>query len=351
MRKLIVVLLATVLWAIPLSAQTNQAELILDHDGGVVSASWSSDETRIVTASEEGVAIIWSATDGEQLQTIDHNGNPLTHALWFGDDVHIVSADESGLVQYADAETGEIVQSWQIDGTPLALEISADESSLFVFTSEGNGAIWTIDGEEVAAVSRSGRIIGADWSADETQIRAYSEDGRIVVWDVATGETLATFSLAYRGILLGIGWNDDDSRMLAWYADGRVIAYETDGVSVNQRGISDVQHGSFVQQAIFSMDGSRVMSWSGDDNIRVWATASGQAEFALPHEDWVVGAIWNDTESQIMSWSHIYVYIWNSTELSQQFEHDNLVRGAIFNSDSTQILSWSWDGTARVWEF
>jgi len=350
MQKFIAVILALLLATWTLSAQSDEASLTLEHDEGVVTASWNMDESQILTADEAGFVQVWSAEDGEKLTTIDHNGNPLTHALWFSDNISVLSADESGLIQYASSETGDILQSWEIDGMPVALELSDDESSIFVFTSAGNGAIWTTDGKEIVAVSRSGAIRGADLSADETQIRSWSEDGRVVVWDIATGESVATYSLPHRGMLLGVEFNSDDSRVLAWYTDGSVFAYETDGVSVVNRPISSVRHRSFVQQAIWSNDESSYMSWAGDDTVHVWETETGRSEQVVRHEDWVVGAEWNMNESRILSWSHIYVNVWNSIIRQDRFEHDNLVRGAIWNSDATQVLSWSWDGTARVWD-
>ena len=350
MKKGIIIMCWLVLSVWTLSAQSTEATFILEHDEGVVTASWNIDETQILSADEAGFVKIWSAEDGDLVNTIDHNGNPLTHAIWFSDNAHIVSADESGLVQYTSAETGDILQSWQIEGIPLSLELNADETRIFVFTSEGNGAIWSTDGDDIVTVSRSGAIRGADLSADETQIRAWSEDGRIVVWDVETGETVETFSVPYRGMLLGVEFNHDDTRLLAWFTSGAVLAYETNGVSVTERPLSSVQHRSFVQNAIWSDDETSYMSWAGDDTVNVWNTETGQSEQMLRHEDWVVGAEWNMNESRILSWSHVYVNVWDQDMQEAYFEHDNLVRGAIFNSDATKVLSWSWDGTARIWD-
>ena len=106
MVRLFSALFAICLIASPIAAQSADAELVLEHSAGVVTASWNPTETQILTAAQSGVAQLWSADDGELLLTIDHEGNPLTHALWSKDGNSILSADESGLVIQSRAEDG-----------------------------------------------------------------------------------------------------------------------------------------------------------------------------------------------------------------------------------------------------
>jgi len=93
------------------------------------------------------------------------------------------------------------------------------------------------------------------------------------------------------------------------------------------------------------------MTWSADNTVRLWDAESGDGLQELDHADWVNGAIWNNDESRIMSWSHTRVYLWDENgELITQLPHDNLVNGAAWNSTESQILSWGWDGNAYIWE-
>lgn len=350
MLRLFTALLALCLAALPIAAQSPDAELVLEHSAGVVTASWNPQETQILTASQSGEAQVWLATDGELTLSIDHEGNPLTHALWSENGASIVSADESGLVIHSRASDGERIHDWQVEGMPNQLALSADGTRAFVFTAEGKGAILSLlDGRILAAVERSGAIVSAGWSADDSQARAWSEDGRIVAWDAATGDEVATYSLPHRALLQGLQWNHDDSRLLAWFADGSVFVYETNGANINGRALARVRHRSFAQRAIWSGDESEVMSWAADDTVHVWSVADSRSQLVLRHEDWVVGARWDPAESRVLSWSHIYLYLWEGETLRNRFQHGNLVRGAVWNEAASKILSWSWDGTARVW--
>ena len=336
--------------ALPIAAQPEEATLVLEHSGGVVTASWNPSETQILTAAQSGLAQIWSAEDGALLQSIDHDGSPLTQALWSEDGQTILSADESGLVLQSRAEDGERITAWQVDGMPIHLALNADGTRAFVFTANGKGSILSLtDGSVPTTFERSGAIVSAAWSADGSQVRAWSEDGRIVAWDAASGENAATYSLPHRALLQGLVWNHDDSRLLAWFADGTVAVYETDGASLNGPSLAGVRHRSFAQRAIWSVDETRVMSWAADDTVHVWSVADSRSALVLRHEDWVVGARWDPDETKVLSWSHIYLYLWAGETLQKRFQHGNLVRGAVWNKSASQILSWSWDGSARVW--
>lgn len=348
-RLLALALLAGLLLA-PAAAQAPEAALTLQHDGGVVTASWNAEETQILSATERGRVQVWAADDGELLQEISHGGNPVTHAIWLQDGAAILSADESGLVVLSAVEDGAMQLSWQLEGMPIALTPNADQTALLALTREGVGAILSLsDGVRLFHFEAPAEVSGAVYSADESQVRVWNESGQVFTWDLASGAALS-YDLPGRGMLLGLAWSADDSRLLAWYTSGTVNVYKTDGSGVSGRAISGVRHSSFVQQAAWSSDESRVMSWAGDDTVHIWSVAGGRSQQVFRHEDWVIGARWDPAETRVLSWSHIYVYLWQSETQWQRFRHRNLLRGAIWNSEATQVLSWSWDGTARVWD-
>ena len=348
MVRALMILLAAAALMIPTAAQPAEAELTLEHGSSVRAASWNAAETRILTAEGNGSIHVWSAEDGERLLSFHEGGSAVTHARWALADTAILSAEESGAVLLSDAADGTIIYRWELAGLPLAVELSRDETTALVFTRAGIGAILSLeDGEMMRRFEAPVEIGGAAWSADGTEVRAWSEAGRIYAWDVETGEE-RNYTLPQRGMLLGLQWNADDTRLLAWFTNGAVQVYETDGDSIGGRAISSLRHRSFVKRAIWSRDESMVMSWAGDDTVHIWSVDGAQSQRIYRHDDWVIGARWDDLEARVLSWSHIYVYLWDE-ESPRRLRHRNLVNGASWNNDGTRILSWSWDGTARVW--
>ena len=350
MPRILFVIIMLLVAALPIAAESTEAALTLQHEAGVVSAAWNADESLILTASQDGRARVFSAVDGGAQLTIEHAA-PLTHALWVGGDEAILSADETGLVMLSRATDGALLSQWTLQSRLLQLELNAANSLALAFSEAGEGALLSLfDGATAATVQRDGALVGAGFSADERYIRAYAEDGSIVVWEAETGAEAAAFSLPHRAMLRGLQWTHDDSRLLAWFADGSVSVYESGAMSVGGRAIRSIRHRSFAQRARFSRDETLVMSWAADDTAHVWRIADGASQLLLRHEDWVVGALWDKDERRILSWSHIFLHVWDGDDLTHKFRHDNLVRGAVWNSDSTRLLSWSWDGTARVWQ-
>ena len=271
MLRFLILILSSLLLTVPVLGQPAEAELLLELDSGVVTAAWNAEETQILTATERGLAQVWAAEDGELLQSISHDGNPITHALWMQGGAAILSADESGLVLLSSVADGAMQRSWRLDGMPIALLPNAAETALLAFTRLGKGSILSlVDGRSLIEFEAPVEIDGAGWSADERQARAWSEAGRIYVWDAESGEE-SNFALPQRSMLLGLEWNADDSRVLAWFTNGAVQVYETEGAGVASRAVSSVRHRSFVQQAIWSRDESMVMSWAGDDTVHIWS--------------------------------------------------------------------------------
>ena len=349
MVRLIAALLAAALYMIPAMAQSSEAELALEHNSSVRIASWNADETRILTAEGNGAIHVWSAEDGERLLTFHEGESTATHAHWILGATSILSAHESGSVLLSHAADGATIASWKLDGLPIALELNAAGSAALAFTRAGDGAVLSLeDGELTRRFEAPVEISGAVWSADETQVRAWSEAGRIYAWDVATGDAFE-YGLPHRSMLLGLDWSADETRLLAWFTNGAVQVYETDGRNVRGRAISGVRHRSFVKRAIWSADESMVMSWAGDDTVHIWSVDDGSSQRVYRHDDWVIGARWDDAEERVLSWSHIYLYLWQDDEFLRRFRHGNLVNGALWSDDGKRILSWSWDGTARVW--
>ena len=246
------------------------------------------------------------------------------------------------------AADGAAIVEWRLAGLPLALELNRAGTAALAFTRAGLGAILSLeDGEMSRRVQAPVEISGAAWNADETEVRAWSEAGRIYAWDVESGEE-RNYALPQRSMLLGLQFSEDDTRLLAWFANGAAQVYETDGMSVGGRAVSGARHRSFVKRAIWSADESLVMSWAGDDTVHIWSAENGASQRILRHDDWVIGARWDEREERVLSWSHIYVYLWDE-DSPRRLRHGNLVNGALWSNDGARILSWSWDGSARIW--
>ena len=77
--------------------------------------------------------------------------------------------------------------------------------------------------------------------------------------------------------------------------------------------VARMAHDGSVSGALFSRDGSRILSWSYDKTLRLWDAATG-------------------------------------APIGPAMRHDGPVSGALFSRDESRILSWSYDKPLRLWD-
>ncbi|CAG7849907.1 SubName: Full=Uncharacterized protein {ECO:0000313/EMBL:CCA70337.1} [Serendipita indica DSM 11827] len=116
-------------------------------------------------------------------------------------------------------------------------------------------------------------------------------------------------------------------------------------------------HQGDVNAVAFSPDGSRIVSGSDDNTIRVWDTDTGQSlgEPLQGHEDSVVAVAFSPDGSQIVSGSlDKTLRLWDvatGEPLGEPLQgHEDGVMAVAFSPDGSQIVSGSSDNTLRLWD-
>lgn len=183
----------------------SRLRLILQHGPSANSVRWSSDRTRILTASDDGTAKVWDASSGEELLTLAGHEDTVLSAEWSpsGDRIVTASADGSGRVW--NAITGEELLNLSC-GAGCTLAVWSPTGKLIatgVAESTNGTRIWdATTGEELAILTGYFNPCGPLhkgelwWSPDGSRIATGSMDGAARVWDAVTGEEL--FALRHR---------------------------------------------------------------------------------------------------------------------------------------------------------
>ncbi|KIJ91722.1 hypothetical protein K443DRAFT_653503, partial [Laccaria amethystina LaAM-08-1] len=115
-----------------------------------------------------------------------------------------------------------------------------------------------------------------------------------------------------------------------------------------------MQNGSMVRSVAFSQDGSRVVSGSDDNTVRIWNVTTGEVEAELKgHTGSVRSVAFSQDGSQVVSGSDDQsVRIWNVTTGEVEAElkgHTHRVTSVAFSQDGSRVISGSDNKTVRIW--
>ena len=155
------------------------------HSAGVVSATFSADGQRIVTASVDGSAIIWEVATGMALGKLDAHSGSVGSATFSPDGQRIVTTSTDRTAMIWDATSGR-----------------------FLHTLRGH----------------SSAVASAAFSPDGARIVTASADRTAMIWDATTGELLRTLR-GHTGPVVSVAFSPDGQRILTASSDGSAIIW------------------------------------------------------------------------------------------------------------------------------
>ena len=114
-------------------------------------------------------------------------------------------------------------------------------------------------------------------------------------------------------------------------------------------------HGERVFTAVYSPDGSSILTASADRTARLWDARTGaQTTVFLGHSDRIFGAAFSPDGTRLVTASRDKTArIWDTHSGAQLLVlsgHGDRVASAAFSPDGKRVLTASWDKSARVWD-
>jgi hypothetical protein len=169
--------------------------------GEITSLAWSSDNSELATASDNGemrIIDLWSVTRGTSIadpMTVPYVPVPfrVLNMAWSSDNVHLAYALDDGEVRVWDRRSYN----------HLLFHSTADQSS-------AANANWS------AVVA---------WSPDGKRVATTTQHGIVQIWDATTGDLLSTYQGHHQQIK-ALSWSSDGKYISSASADGLILVWK-----------------------------------------------------------------------------------------------------------------------------
>jgi WD40 repeat protein len=361
--------------------------------GGTTAVAFDPKGVRLATGSVDGGVRLWDATPEEKLVPLGFHRGEAASAVYSPDGRLAVSAGDDGTARIWDVRARRALNVLRMPDAVKDASFAPDGALVATASLDGAARLWRVrDGALVRTLGKAPPLRLARFSPDGTLLAAASDDGTVVLWRVADGTRLHTLrspagtardlEFSPDGTMLATAserrtalWSVEDGRLLhhlptetqvlalAFSPDGRLLATAElrgtarlwDAVAGRQlRSLTGHRPLSRVNDAVFSHEGTLLLTTSSDNDGRTWTVPDGMPELLLrgqfgalatgafsPDDRWIVtagpitAALWPTATGTLL------YYLRGPTDR---------LTAVSFSPDGGQILAASLDGSVRTYD-
>ena len=319
------------------------------HTDNVSHAAFSPDGARIVTASWDGTARLWSAETGTLLHSLVGHTEGVRHAAFSPDGARIVTASWDDTARLWSAATGTLLHTLEGHAADISHAAFSPDGARIV-TASWDARLWSAETGALLHTleGHTEGVSHAAFSPDGARIVTASWDGTARLWSAETGTLLHALVGHTEGVSHA-AFSPDGARIVtaSWDGTARLWSAET-GTLLHAL----VGHTIAVSGAVFSPDGARIVTTSLNGSTRLWSVETGALLHTLVgHTAGRANAAFSPDGARIVTASRD-ARLWSAETgalLHTLVGHTGGVSHAAFSPDGARIVTASRDGTARLW--
>ncbi|MCO6479377.1 MAG: caspase family protein [Phaeodactylibacter sp.] len=284
----------SVLLVFPLAAWGQRPELMVPvgHSWGITSVAFSppcpgggdcpfGNGKYILTGGGDGMATLWSAESGKQLQSFEGHLNGVSSVAFSPDGKQVLTGSWGGTAILWNFQSGKEIRSFQRYTDPstdfvtnnsrriTAVAFSPDGDSLFTSYKNDTTVVWGVQsGKQVRFFKGSPETLCSGKKQVLTKGGGYSA----ILRETQSGDTLQTLSGHGAGITAA-AFSPDEAYALTGSKDHTAILWET---RAGQKAHIFSGHSAEVTAVAFSGDGIYALTGSGDNTAILWDVQSGR---------------------------------------------------------------------------
>ena len=325
--------------------------LALHVSSPLVSAAFSPSGRQLLTVSETGGAVIWDSSNGRAVRSIGQDTGVEAAAL-SPDGTKVVTAGADGQVRLWDAANGSKRSVLgTLAGTVRSLAFNSRGTRVVAATEGGTANVLSVTGharQQVLHVSTEG-LAGAAFSPDGASVVTAGTGGTARIWELASGRQRTVLN-GDTGTVYSAAFSPDGAEVATASEDGTTRIWD---VSSGRQLDVLSSDGGIVRSAAFSPSGSQVVTASEDGRARVWDAAPRELLRALSRSPVNDAAFSPDGQEVVTAGYDRRARIWDARSGAQLLAlsgDSKQITSAAFSPRGTRVATSSEDGTTRVWD-
>jgi WD40 repeat protein len=306
-------------------------------------ASFSSDDSLLAAANSDGTVQVFSLPDLVPRHILPSSG--AIYGVEFAPATHqLAVARADGKVHIWDTDTEAIVKEIIVSGAPVYLaRFSPDGKHLAAVGRDGAVHLVTTQGiSEATLRGHGGSVLDVDFERTGANVVSSGIDGTIRTW--ARKNDIYLF-----GPVTTAAFDRDATRIVSGEADGRLRMWRRSDVAL----LLDIPDHTGSSQAVFSTDGSRIISFGDDEVVTIRDAVTGEQRASFRADVGPVRAALPDPDDRRLAVGgqngRLIIVDNNGVVIERLLESGSAVYSAKFSPDGRSVLAGRADGSVTLW--